>query len=257
MAPQINQALAAAKQFEETFGATRTQLAAWYNQQVRTLRPVLKQVAEQHAILDKTRHRRAVSVLRNGWFGVAPYLDSHELLELADVHRSKGTAVSDKFVCRLFSRNRHERLRKVTREWWDLSYMKQRRSIVMAALRAYKQGQYCLAIPALLPLVDGLASAYFGANPRKGAGKSTVRIKKAAGLYCAVHPDYADLLETALIDYIYASYTLSTMKALPTLNRHGILHGKMVKYDTEENALRTILLLDVICRVALAGPVVP
>lgn len=259
MSPQINQALAAAKEFEETFGAARAKFATWYEQQGHTLQPVLKQVAEQYAIVDKTRYGRAVLVLlRNGWFGVAPYLDSHELLKLADVHIGKGAEASNKFVCSLFSRNRHERLHRVTREWWGLSYMKRRRSIVMAALQTYEEGQYCLTIPALLPLVDGLARAYFCDNPGKPHRKSaTVLVEDAARLLCEVHPDHADLLVTALISHIYSYYRFGTAKAPSTLNRHGILHGDIVRYDSEKNALRTILLLDVICRMALAGPKVP
>ena len=110
-------------------------------------------------------------------------------------------------------------------------------------------------------MVEGLAAAYFRKNPdlvvpRPGR-QATVLVKDAAILHREVRADHSDLLMAALSKQIYAPYSFDAGRAPSALNRHGILHGEIAHFGSEKNSLRAILLLDAICRIALAGPKVP
>lgn len=262
VAPQIQAAQTAYRDFEKTFGATVRQVASWYADQIRTLQPVIERAARQYQALETEAHRRAVPVLRRrGWFGVAPYLNPLELMDCAAVFEKQGGVAFDRFICARFSRYRHRRLQRVTKGWWGIAYLKKRRPQVRAALAAYKGGKHSLAISALLPMVEGLAAAYFRKNPglavpRPGR-QATVLVNDAARLHREVRADHADLLLAALSKQIYARYRFGADRAPSALNRHGILHGEIASFGSEKNSLRAILLLDAMCRVALAGPAVP
>lgn len=259
VAPRVEAAQAQIKQFMEQFDSTMRRAAAAYAQQMRQLQPVVQQVIAHYQALTSEAHRRTVPILRRrGWFGVAPYLNPLELIGAVDVFDKHGGLAFDKRICALFSRNKHKKLQRVTKDWWSVAYMKKRRPYVRAALKAHRDRRYSLAIPALLPMVEGLAAAYFRKNPgllviRKGK-QPTVVVKDAALLHREVRADHADLLLAALSTRIYAQYSFGAARAPSALNRHGILHGEISRFGTPKNSLRTILLLDAICRVALAGP---
>lgn len=262
MAPQIEAAQAQVKQFAEQFGSTLRQAAAAYAEQMRQLQPVVQQAIAQYQALTSEAHRRIVPILRRrGWFGVAPYLDPLELIEAADLFDKRGGLAFDTRICSQFSRKKHRKLQRVTRDWWSVAYMKKRRPHVRAALKAHREGRYSLAISALLPMVEGLAAAYFRKNPgllvRRKGKQPTVVVKDAALLHREIRADHADLLLAALSTQIYAEYKFGAARAPSALNRHGILHGEISRFGTPKNSLRTILLLDAICCVALAGPNVP
>lgn len=55
-------------------------------------------------------------------------------------------------------------LNRVVRSWWPHPYMAKRKRTVRAALNAHKSRQYELMIPALLPLIDGLAAEIVAAT---------------------------------------------------------------------------------------------
>ena len=110
-------------------------------------------------------------------------------------------------------------------------------------------------------MVEGLAAAYFRKNPSlvvpRPGRQPTIFVSDAARLHREVRLDHADLLLTALSKQIYARYRFGADRAPSALNRHGILHGEIADFGSEKNSLRTVLLLDAMSRVALAGPVVP
>src|SRR5574337_1114052 len=260
--PQIAVAQSTYRDFERTMGATVRQVMSWYEAQIRALQPAIQQAASRYAALETAAEHRAVRILlRRGWFGVARHLDPFELLQSVNIYAQKGSAAFDKFVCVRFSRERHRRIQRVQKDWWCISYMKNRKPKIRAALTAYRQRKYSLAIPALLPMVEGLATAYFQRNPGLIVPRPPKQRKNIVTDAALLHPearaDYADLLLAALSKQIYKSYTFGMVRPPSTLNRHGILHGDIAKYDTEKNALLTILLLDEMCRVALSGPNVP
>ena len=260
--PQLQAAQATYKDFEKTFGTSVRQAASWYANQVRILQPVLEQVAKDYRAVETVAHRRAVPILsRRGWFGIAPYLNAFELMDGTTVFEKKGSVAFDRFVCSRFSTYRYRRLQRVTKGWWGIAYVKKRQPLIRAAIAAYKDRKHSLTISALLPMVEGLAAAYFRKNPdlvvpRPGR-HATVLVKDAALLHREVRADHSDLLMAALRKQIYARYSFDAGRAPSALNRHGILHGEIARFGTEKNSLLTILLLDAMCRIALAGPKVP
>ena len=186
--PQLQAAQATYKDFEKTFGTSVRQAASWYANQVRILQPVLEQVAKDYRAVETVAHRRAVPILsRRGWFGIAPYLNALELMDGTTVFEKRGSVAFDRFVCSRFSTYRYRRLQRVTKGWWGVAYMKKRQPLVREAIAAYKDRKHSLTISALLPMVEGLAAAYFRKNPdsvvpRLGR-QATVLVKDAAILH--------------------------------------------------------------------------
>ena len=128
------------------------------------------------------------------------------------------------------------RLRRVTKGWWGVAYVKKRQALIRAAIAAYKDRKHSLTVSALLPLVEGLAAAYFRKNPnlvvRRPGRQATVLVKDAALLHREVRADHSDLLMAALQEQIYARYSFDAGRAPSALNRHGILHGEIARFGT-------------------------
>ena len=175
--PQLQAAQATYKDFEKIFGASGRQAVSWYANQARILQPVLEQAAKDYRIVleqatkdyravETVAHRRAVPILsRRGWFGIAPYLNALELMDGTTVFEKKGSVAFDRFVCSRFSTYRYRRLQRVTKGWWGIAYVKKRQALIRAAIAAYKDRKHSLTVSTLLPLVEGLAAAYFRKNP--------------------------------------------------------------------------------------------
>jgi len=239
------------------------QALAWYREEARQLGPVLKRIGEEYAALERSTDRAVVPILKKRrWFGLERYFTPWEFHQLIAAYGKGKAKAADKYVCARFSQNRFRRLNTLTRPWWRIAYMQKRKPKVRMALKAYRNRQYALVIPILLTFADGLAHAYFRVNPAnlaptKSGKKPAVLVPQAASHYSARRPDYAGLLAAVIADGLYKSYAFGVERPPLAVNRHGVLHGDTIGYDTEANALRTILLLDSICRVALAGPRVP
>jgi hypothetical protein len=216
----------------------------------------------RYGMLERVGLREALPIFRKrGWFGIERHLDALELHELLEIHRKPGGGSVDRFICRRFAANRQARLRSMIREWSGIPYLAIRRRKVLLALKAHAQRQFALSIPLLLTFADGLAAAYFRANPAtlppaKGSRKATIHVPEAAGLYQAPNVDYAQLLTEAISEKLYSRYVFG-QKPPSALNRHGILHGDIEDFDSEANSLKAWLLLGAIAAVALQGPKVP
>jgi hypothetical protein len=203
-----------------------------------------------------------VPVLRKrGWFAIAPFLDVLEISRASSAFDSRGGIAFDRYLCKRFSLERHKRLKRMVKGWWTVRYLRSRKGIVRAAVRAHVQGEYALVVSTLLPLADGLAAAYFRKNPSLAVARTgkapTILVKDAARHHKEVRVDHVDLLNDALEKQVYQRYQFGTGRAPSSLNRHGILHGEISKFGTEKNSLRTFLLLDALSRVAQSAPHAP
>ena len=230
--PQVRAVQKAIADSERAMGRTLQEMASWHAEAMRSLEATLDQVAQWYPTFETGVYASAVPILRRrGWFGLAPHIDSVEVLNYLTVHRKKGSAASDRFICRLFAKNNHRKVRSLTRAWWRTTYLTKRRRHVLAALAAYRAGKHSLAISALLPLVDGLAAVYVRKNPtlipRRTGRQPIIVVDDVARLHTERRPDYADLLIEAVTQKIYARYKFGS-PAPSTLNRHGILHGDIL-----------------------------
>lgn len=260
--PQIREAARQMREFNARYGATIREMSSWYFDQIAKVQPYLDEAVQHYARFESDAHRRIVPVLRRrGWFAIAPHLGVLEISAAVGIFDSRGAIAFDKFLCKRFSIDRHRRLKRMARSWWNVRYLKSRKAIVRAAIRAHAQGEYSLAVSTLLPLADGLAAAYFRKNPSLAIPRSgktpIILVRDAARHHKEVRVDHVDLLNDALEKQVYQRYKFGTDRTPSSLNRHGILHGEISKFGTEKNSLRTFLLIDALSRVAQAAPVVP
>jgi hypothetical protein len=59
-------------------------------------------------------------------------------------------------------------------------------------------------------------------------------------------------MEQVVWAMVYKDYDFRTAKRPPSsVNRHAILHGRVVRYGTEVNSYRIILLLDIVIRISV------
>ena len=130
--------------------------------------------------------------------------------------------------------------------WERKRFLTRRVAILKAGVEAHLRGDYACSIPTLLPQAEGIVNDCFAHVQRLEGAK--IRTKLEA--LFASHED--DDVLGAQMDAGMHAFFLKTMvesvghrSDLPLwLNRHVVLHGRDVDYDTRLNSLRAILCID-------------
>jgi hypothetical protein len=198
------------------------------------------------AILSHPEAKEETSFLAaRGWARVERYLSAgqrQQLLKLGD------TDAADEYIVDALSIDDYRDLKSMVRRWMMVPYLKEREEIVNAALNAHIRGEAVLSVPALLPLVEGLAIEIVGEDHNENPVKKTAK---------DWHERYAapssGLTRDVIVDLAYKKYTPGSADSdsPALLNRHGILHGHIPDYGTVANSLRTFLLLDAVVGIYL------
>jgi hypothetical protein len=186
-----------------------------------------------------------------GFTGLESHLTRSELLYVLRLSKKKkGTAAVKEYVFRKFRRDKYRLLNRTVRGWWRVPYMNKRKKAIRAAINAHKKRHFELAIPALLPLIDGLAAEIADGIPNLKTG--TICAKEVATMYNAAEGEvWSECVEQVVYGLVYKDYSFKTAKRPPSsVNRHGILHGRVVDYGSELNSYRVIFLLDVMVNIA-------
>jgi hypothetical protein len=185
-----------------------------------------------------------------GLTGLESYLTKSELLQVLKLSKGKGNEAVRAYLFRRFRRAKYQVLNRMVRGWWRIPYMRKRKKAIRAAIAAHKKRQFDLAIPALLPLIDGLAAEVVSGTPN--LRKKSIYAKDAAASYNAEEAEvWSECVEQVVCSLIYKDYDFRTSKRPPSsVNRHGILHGRIVDYGSELNSYRVILLLNVMVKIA-------
>jgi hypothetical protein len=185
-----------------------------------------------------------------GFTGLESHLTRSELLYVLKLSKKKGTAAVQEYVFRKFRRNKYLLLNRTVRRWWRVPYMNKRKKAIRAAINAHKRRHFELAIPSLLPLIDGLAAEIVVGTPNLKA--KTIYAKDVAKMYNADEAEvWSECVEQVVFGLVYKDYDFRTAKRPPSsVNRHGILHGRVVDYGSELNSYRVIFLLDVMVYIA-------
>lgn len=206
------------------------------------------------------------SLARSGWFlgdNVTPafMLEAYELVE------TEQTDALESLMAEYVSGEVDEIEGRAKRYWPERS------SILGAAFNAHRQEQYALSIPVLLAQVDGIAFDVLGFKRRMSFyGKYNKQPQTRAFYQTALAKYGADSMEAAFLlkplevlsclayDSEDWKRAVETDPTMGTLNRHAVLHGEDTGYDTLNNSLRAILLLDYLCslkRAKVTGPQEP
>lgn len=181
-------------------------------------------------------------VRRHGWWTLPSWSDQ----ELTNFGESAHTMTKRQFrrhVCDYYRRNRMRALRRMVDGWMDLRSYRDRRGILREAIASHGDRRFRVAIPALLPVVEGVASEEFPLPRRKTSVPTAVRA----------------LLDEAELEEIETAATLTALEALyegfergvtprrsGAVRRHPILHGYSIRYGGEANSLHVFFVLDLL-----------
>ena len=122
-----------------------------------------------------------------------------------------------------------------------------RSSIISAALKAHRNGDYELSIPVLLTQIDGISFETLGHSffKRKGGVlKITKFVEERIG-----ESLYKGLLYPLAEDLEISRSWDDTEVDFDLLNRHMILHGRNVVYGTRLNSLKVISFINYVVQV--------
>lgn len=135
---------------------------------------------------------------------------------------------------------------EMVKGWLNKPIDEDRKRLIKIACNAHKRGEYSLSITALLAQIEGLTRDYvrnLGINvSNDNESRSTFFVQSALS-YKREKNAMVKCLKK-LIDKMFFASKLAANH--PVLNRHNVLHGKSVQFDSDENAYRVILMLDVI-----------
>lgn len=195
----------------------------------------------------------AREVFREAGFWVTPSMSLGLFQELKRLERTGNlTGASVKTAILEFYRVDNGKLFVSMVQGWDKEpRFKSRMTIIHDARDAHLQGKYTLSIPAVLPLVEGIASEIVNQQP----GHPNPILREA------IETRHTDLFQViardALLDYVmnrtyrfvrfneFADWLQQNgLNQQQVLHRAGILHGIQTDYASEENSLRVFLLLD-------------
>ena len=116
-----------------------------------------------------------------------------------------------------------------------------RRDIIKEAFEAHEMGLYALSIPVLLSQADGICKELLGLQLyKKTKGGKSTQIKDAIQS-CEIKP----ILEPFLAPFLKPFPIIAgpNQRSKGELNRHAILHGEVVDYNTPKNSCKAISLL--------------
>jgi len=200
----------------------------------RQMAPVLLQVAEAVERLPPRQKRALETLASDGWY-LEPGLSFPDLFTLADLIES---GEAEQARTRLIS-HIDSRIDEIEAD--VTSRCPGRARLIGAALRAHRAGDYALSIPVFLAQADGICMDRVAVQlykKRSGAPALAARLRIAG--------------QTPLIDSLLYPLTIVTplsanidpqADAPEVLNRHGVLHGIVIDYDSHANSCRAISLL--------------
>jgi len=167
----------------------------------------------------------------------------------------------NQYICHWFRWNRYRRLGRMVRRWDTNEFFRRRRHIYGQALKAHRRGWYSVTVPALLPLVEGVARDYLQEQHGLSERSGVKAIKQALGK--RIPKDvFREEVQQALIRFLTGSTFADTNAGdlLPSgyeLNRHGVAHSRHLRYGTEANSLRCFLLLETLFQFIADDPRTP
>jgi hypothetical protein len=175
----------------------------------------------------------------SGWLGMHRHFCLDHLREAVTLYKTQGEKAMNDAIIEHFNTDGFALLEQMSEMWLSIPYLRDRKDIIRDALDAHKQGKFTLSIPALLPMVDGLAAEVLGNQSMKA-------IALLANERRANDPE---VWAQGFCDFVsrvyYKGYEFGKDEA-PFLSRHGILHGRVFDYPSALNSTRVFLLIDAV-----------
>ena len=200
----------------------------------RQIAPVLDALARDLQKLP-TRIRSSLATLgSHGWF-IHPEFPITSLLNIAASFDARDTEKADRLLCDHFDQALDEVETTLAKRHSTRS------RILSAAFTAHRSGSYATSIPVFLAQADGICKEALGVqlySRDKGSPIVARHLKFLA----------RDFLLTLLTHPLTLPLPISASEkeraSLPdVLNRHAVLHGDSVDYDTRVNSCKAVSLL--------------
>ena len=186
------------------------------------------------------------------WLEEQPLRDQHSLEKLAGVGWFFGPRMPVAEIPRLGKAavgapnevdaavSQHVRVHLDTIEATLIETYPHRSHLIQEAFWAHRECKYALSIPVLLSQADGIFHERFGKHlfGRERTGAVSEYSSEVTGRFfqAILHP-----LRSAIPLWLD---TRSPGVTVGDFNRHGVMHGMKVNYNTELNSLKAISLLD-------------
>lgn len=197
----------------------------------RTLRPFLIELAKLPAA------NRAVQgkLLPRGWL-VSPTLPVGDFLWIYRELETHQLEVAESNLVDHFE----ERIQELIEETYEYQPFRKRKHLLDQALRAHQRSEYGLAIPVFLSALEGVVIESFADDKLFARRDRWIRRVSVDNLMEA----FCEAFWTTMVDILWKSYGLKDEPPSQALNRHLILHGRSVDYDTKRNSVQVVLALN-------------
>lgn len=217
-------------------------------------------VAEQRVINEITRILELPEKIRgslivlanNGWYFDFDLLTS-DLFEIANAFAENDIENVEAALADYFHSHRIK-----IREFL-INQFPNRRHIFEAAFEAHEHEKYVLSIPVLMTQIDGMckdktdASFFIGGNQKK-LSKSLAEIVAESYLGLFVAPVEEKTSVRMSFDDREKFLEENLQKEFKEVNRHLVLHGECVDYDTYINSIKMISLAYYLARILTCTP---
>ncbi|MCK4255695.1 hypothetical protein KAX35_02310 [candidate division WOR-3 bacterium] len=177
-----------------------------------------------------------------------------DILEAYNNYLKGNKSAMTNFFKRVYHKNNYWFLRKTVNGWNKNTFFQSRMRIIVDALDAHCSKKYTLSIPALLLVVEGIATDYckkagIDITKKTPAKKKIQKALEDKRSKTELNILFLDLFFYHIEEVIYKN-TEELKKAKfmykSFLNRHAVLHGIQKNYDTTKNSLQCFMLLDVL-----------
>ena len=205
--------------------------------QTRSLWEALAVAYEQFA---ESRQRAQAYLADRSWF-LSHSVTHGELIQLVRMIENKDDVIIEGVMCGIANRARDTAEQRLVRLFSN------RARILKQAFEAHRQDRFALSVPVMLSQAEGIGLDIF-ARKRVFRQRDASEIQRAINAKLSVFQLSSDEIILTFVSQAYESNRIkqssSDLEKLGYLNRHAVLHGYDVRYATEQNSLRCILLLD-------------
>ncbi len=179
---------------------------------------------------------------------LAPSMEKKLLARITVHHQNKKKKSVISSVIRYYGATNQKRLRDAVGSWESNPLFVPRMKIIRDALDSHINGKYTLSVPTLLAQVEGIVNDFvvcmnLSLKPHKSEHlKEAIVHSPVVNLSALL--TFEGLLE--IFEKVYESrdFAKVPLKKRGLFNRHTVLHGRQVGYDTQINSLRAFLILD-------------
>jgi len=220
------------KQLEETFKElgriSQVNLNLPKIPYIKEMDEAFKEIAE----FMKYKNEKTYKDFELNWLSFLPVGTAKEIYEMHKEGR-------DEELWDMFKKTfgQKETIESLIAQFEESDIFKPRMQIIKDALNAHLEGKYTLSIPVLLTQVEGIL--WDIANIKEGISFSKKNSRTSSMKSVLTNTSLKNYLFPNFIDYY-------TKKIYQENSRHGIMHGRSISYDSQEDSIKTILMLRVL-----------